>query len=131
MVALTKEIINRGSNVQAGRVLSELTLAYEYAIGLEQFPSNFANPALLAKMSIKQSRLKVTCKKGTRVLNDQELKHVWAWLPTSGFTTHQKHILFLTSCGVACVCVGVGIFKEFEMVKTMKDSFQVWVILPI
>ena len=63
--------------MQAGRVLSELTLAYEYAIGLEQFPANFSNPALLAKMSIKQSRLKVTCKKGTRVLNDQELKRVW------------------------------------------------------
>jgi hypothetical protein len=37
VVALTKEIIDRGSNVQAGRVLSELTLAYEYAIGLERF----------------------------------------------------------------------------------------------
>jgi hypothetical protein len=36
VVALTKEIIDRGSNVQAGRVLSELTLAYEYAIGLER-----------------------------------------------------------------------------------------------
>ena len=96
VVALTKEIIDRGSNVQAGRVLSELTLAYEYTIGLERFPANFANPALLAKMSIKQSRLKVTCKKGTRVLNDQELKRVLAWLPTSGFTTHQKHILYLT-----------------------------------
>ncbi len=96
IVALTKEIIDRGSNVQAGRVLSELTLAYEYAIGLERFTANFANPALLAKMSIKQSRLKVTCKKGTRVLNNQELKNVLAWLPTSGFTTHQKHILFLT-----------------------------------
>ncbi|MFW2037319.1 tyrosine-type recombinase/integrase [Acinetobacter ursingii] len=96
VVALTKEIIDRGSNVQAGRVLSELTLAYEYTIGLERFPANFANPALLAKMSIKQSRLKVTCKKGTRVLNDQELKCVLAWLPTSGFTTHQKHILYLT-----------------------------------
>ncbi|MCY6411640.1 tyrosine-type recombinase/integrase [Acinetobacter sp. VNH17] len=96
VVALTKEIIDRGSNVQAGRVLSELTLAYEYAIGLERFPDNFANPALLAKMSIRQSRLKVTPKKGTRVLNDQELRRVLAWLPTSGFTRNQKHILFLT-----------------------------------
>lgn len=96
VVALVKEIIDRGANVQAGRVLSELTLAYEYAIGLEKFPSDFANPALLAKMSIKQSRLKVTSKKATRVLTDNELKKMLAWLPTSGFTTHQKNILRLT-----------------------------------
>lgn len=96
IVNLIKEIIDRGSNVQAGRVLSELTLAYEYAIGLERFPDNFANPALLAKMSIRQTRLKITSKKGVRVLNDQELKLLLNWLPKSGFTTHQKNVLFLT-----------------------------------
>lgn len=107
VVDLVKEIIDRGSNVQAGRVMSELTLAYEYAIGLEKFPSTFVNPALLAKMSIKQSRLKVTSKKGTRVLNDQELKKILAWLPRSGFTPNQKSILYLalwTGCRTGELC---------------------------
>lgn len=136
VVALTKEIIDRGSNVQAGRVLSELTLAYEYAIGLERFPANFANPALLAKMSIKQSRLKVTCKKGTRVLNDQELKRVLAWLPTSGFTTHQKHILYLTlwtGCRTGELCDAQ--WRDFDLdqgtwhLKASKNSTERYVQL--
>jgi O-antigen ligase/tetratricopeptide (TPR) repeat protein len=38
--------------------------------------------------------------------------------------TEQWHILFLTSCGVACVCVGVGIFKEFEIVKNGERLFS-------
>jgi O-antigen ligase len=36
----------------------------------------------------------------------------------------QWHILFLTSCGVACVCVGVGIFKEFELFKSGERLFS-------
>ena len=39
-------------------------------------------------------------------------------------TTQQWHTLFLTSCGVACVCVGVGIFKEFEVVKNGERLFS-------
>lgn len=38
--------------------------------------------------------------------------------------TPQWHILFLTSCGVACVCVGVGIFKEFELIKGGERLFS-------
>ena len=39
-------------------------------------------------------------------------------------TTSQWHILFLTSCGVACVCVSIGIFKEFEVVKNGERLFS-------
>ena len=38
--------------------------------------------------------------------------------------TEQWHTLFLTSCGVACVCVGVGIFKEFELIKGGERLFS-------
>lgn len=51
IVEFIKGIIDRGAQVQAGRVLSELVAAYDYAIGLDYFPENFANPALLAKSS--------------------------------------------------------------------------------
>ena len=107
VVSLIKEIIDRGANVQAGRVLSELTLAYEYAIGLDYFPDNFANPALLAKAGLKQSRIKLTSNKRTRVLNDDELKKVLHWIPQSGFSKHHKSILFLTlwtGCRTGEIC---------------------------
>jgi len=95
IVEFIKGIIDRGAQVQAGRVLSELVAAYDYAIGLDYFPENFANPALLAKSSLKQTRIKLTCNKRTRVLSDSELKHVLTWLPVSGFSKHHKSILML------------------------------------
>ncbi|MCT9166205.1 integrase [Acinetobacter baumannii] len=95
IVELIKGIIDRGAQVQAGRVLSELIAAYDYAIGLDYFPENFANPALLAKSSLKQTRIKLTCNKRTRVLSDSELKQVLSWLPLSGFSKHHKSILMI------------------------------------
>lgn len=38
--------------------------------------------------------------------------------------SEQWHILFLTSCGVACVCVVMGIFKEFELIKDGERLFS-------
>ncbi len=52
MIELVREIDGRGAKVQAGNVLRELSAAYEFAIGLEYFEDNFANPALLAKSSL-------------------------------------------------------------------------------
>lgn len=95
IVELIKGIIDRGAQVQAGRVLSGLIAAYDYAIGLDYFPENFANPALLAKSSLKQTRIKLTCNKRTRVLSESELKHVLSWIPISGFSKHHKSILML------------------------------------
>jgi len=96
IVELIKKIIDRGAQVQAGRVLSELIAAYDYAIGLDYFSESFANPALLAKSSLKQTRIKLTSNKRTRVLSDSELRHVLSWLPTSGFSTHHKSILMIS-----------------------------------
>ena len=107
VVQMISKIVERGANVQAGRVLSELTLAYDYAIGLEKFSDDFANPALLAKSSLKQARVKLTCTKGSRVLNDDELRRVLRWLPTSGFAEKHKQILQIalwTGCRTGEVC---------------------------
>jgi hypothetical protein len=60
VVSLIKGIIDRGAQVQAGKVLSELTAAYEYCIGLDYFSDTFANSGLLAKSSLKQNRVKLT-----------------------------------------------------------------------
>jgi O-antigen ligase len=38
--------------------------------------------------------------------------------------TSQWHTLFLTSCGVACICVGVGVFKEFDLFKSGERLFS-------
>lgn len=96
VVEMTRQIIDRGAYVQAGRVLSELSSAFEYAIGLDYFPDYFANPALQAKASLKQSRIKLTPNKRMRVLDDNELRRVFNWLPVSGFSKHHKNILRLT-----------------------------------
>lgn len=57
VIALVREINGRGTKVQAGNVLRELSAAYEFAIGLEYFDDNFANPALLAKSSLSKLSL--------------------------------------------------------------------------
>ncbi len=95
IVKFIKGIVDRGAQVQAGKVLSELIAAYDFAIGLDYFPENFANPALLAKSSLKHSRIKLTSNKRTRVLSDSELKNLLSWLPESGFSKHHKSILML------------------------------------
>lgn len=80
-------IVDRGANVQAGNVLRELTAAYDYAIGLGRFDDHFANPALLAKSSLRQARVRLTSDRGRRTLSDKELAMVLNWLPGSGFST--------------------------------------------
>ena len=49
VIDLVNSIVARGANVQAGDVLRELSLTYEFAKGLGRFADDFANPALLAK----------------------------------------------------------------------------------
>jgi integrase len=118
VVNMVKAIIDRGANVQAGRVLSELSLAYEYAIGLEMFTDSFANPALLAKANFKQARAKLNSNKGTRVLSDKELREVLIWLPQSGFAQKQKAILKITlwtGCRTGEVCIAE--WKNFDLNK--------------
>jgi integrase len=107
IVNMVMAIVGRGSNVQAGNVLRELTSAYEYCIGLEKFPEEFANPALLAKNSLKQARVRLTPQKGRRVLSDKELAKFLRWLPGSAFTPTQKNILrftLWTGCRTGEIC---------------------------
>ncbi|PKI12784.1 tyrosine-type recombinase/integrase [Colwellia sp. 12G3] len=96
IVNMIMGIVERGSNVQAGNVLREFTAAYEYSIGIEKFPDEFANPALLAKNSLRQAKIRLTSKKGQRVLSDNELAKLLNWLPSSAFTQTQKRILRFT-----------------------------------
>jgi integrase len=96
IVNMIMAIVERGSNVQAGNVLREFTAAYEYSIGLEKFPDEFANPALLAKNSLRQAKVRLTSKKGQRALSDKELAKFLRWLPSSAFTQTQKRILRFT-----------------------------------
>lgn len=108
VVKLIMEIVGRGANVQAGNVLRELSSSYEYSIGLEKFEDDFANPALLAKSSLRQAKVRLTSKRGKRVLSDKELKKFLEWLSGSAFTPTQKNILrftLWTGCRTGEVCI--------------------------
>lgn len=96
VIDLVNGVIARGANVQAGNVLRELSLAYEYAIGLGWFDESFANPALLAKSSLRQARIKLTSERGKRVLSESELAKFLKWLPGSAYTATIKNVLRMT-----------------------------------
>jgi len=119
-------IVDRGSNVQAGNVLRELSAAYEYAIGLGKFDDDYPNPALLAKASLRQAKVKLTSVKRKRVLSDGELVEVLNWLPGSGFSFAQKNVLrftLWTGCRTGEVCSAA--WKDIDLVSGtwhMKDS---------
>ena len=126
VVNLIMAIVERGANVQAGNVLRELSAAYEYAIGLERFDESFVNPAVLAKASLRQAKVKLTSNKGRRTLSDRELKQVLEWLPSSGFSYIQKNIIrftLWTGCrsGEACLAEWADIDLD-KATWHMKDS---------
>lgn len=107
VINLINGIVARGASVQAGNVLRELSLAYEFAIGFGRFDDSFANPALLAKSSLRQIRIKLTNGRGTRVLNEAELGKFLKWLPGSAYTPTIKNVLRLTlwtGCRTGEVC---------------------------
>ena len=107
IINLINGIVARGAPVQAGNVLRELSLAYEFAIGLGRFDDSFANPALLAKSSLRQTRIKLTNGRGTRVLSESELGKFLKWLPGSAYTPTIKNVLRLTlwtGCRTGEVC---------------------------
>lgn len=137
VVILVKGIIDRGAKVQAGRVLSEFTNAYEYAIGLEMFGDNFANPALLAKANFKQARVKLTSNKRKRMLNDDELIVVLKWLPTSGFSSKHQSILKIalwTGCRTGEACNAewkdINLDKSTWHIRESKNEAERYVQLP-
>lgn len=131
VVNLVMAIVSRGANVQAGNVLRELSAAYEYSIGLDRFSDDFANPALLAKASLRQAKVKLTAKKGRRVFSDQELKLFLEWLPSSMFTPTQKRILMFTlwtGCRTGEVCAAqwqdVDLSKQTWHLRITKTGIE-------
>ncbi|HKS33546.1 MAG TPA: tyrosine-type recombinase/integrase [Enterobacteriaceae bacterium] len=107
VVDLINGVVARGATVQAGNVLRELSLAYDFAIGLGRFDDSFANPALLAKSSLRQTRIKLTNGRSTRVLSETELEKFLKWLPGSGYSPTIKNVLRMTlwtGCRTGEVC---------------------------
>ncbi|OSN00001.1 MULTISPECIES: phage integrase central domain-containing protein [Lonsdalea] len=81
IIDLVNIVLARGANVQAGHLLRELSSAYEFAIGSGRLDENFANSAPLAKSSLRQIKIKLTCGRGTRVPNEKEPAKFSRWLP--------------------------------------------------
>lgn len=107
VIDLINGVVARGAAVQAGNVLRELSLAYEFAIGLGRFDDSFANPAILAKSSLRQTRIKLTNGRGTRVLSENELAKFLKWLPGSAYSPTVKNVLRMTlwtGCRTGEVC---------------------------
>jgi integrase len=94
VMSLINEILARGANVQAGNVLRELTAAYDFSS--DKLPEDFNNPCYKVKAKMKQRRVRLTCQRGKRVLNDGELEQLLQWLPGSRYTPAQKNILLFT-----------------------------------
>jgi integrase len=137
IVNMIMGIVERGANVQAGNVLRELTSAYEYCIGLEKFTDEFANPALLAKNSLRQARVRLTSQKGKRVLSDKELAKFLIWLPGSAFTPTQKNILrftLWTACRTGEICSAewedIDLDSAIWHLKATKTDVERYVQLP-
>jgi integrase len=137
IVEMIMAIVERGSNVQAGNVLRELTAAYEYSIGLEKFFDEFANPALLAKNSLRQAKVRLTSKRGKRVLSDNELTKFLLWLPGCSFTQTQKNILrftIWTACRTGEICSAewndIDLNKAVWHLKATKTEVERYVQLP-
>lgn len=137
IVNMIMAIIERGSNVQAGNVLRELTAAYEYCIGLEKFSDEFANPALLAKNSLRQAKVRLTSKRGQRVFSDKELTKFLQWLPGCAFTQTQKNIYrftLWTACRTGEICDAewedIDLDKAIWHLKGTKTEIERYVQLP-
>ena len=118
VIEMVMSIVARGANVQAGSVLRELSAAYEYAIGIDKLPDDFANPALLAKAGLRQAKIKLTSQPGRRVLSDAEVIKLMQWLPNSAYTNAQKeilHLTLLTGCRTGELCNAQ--WKDFDAKK--------------
>ncbi|WP_411751921.1 tyrosine-type recombinase/integrase [Serratia sp. (in: enterobacteria)] len=107
VIDLVMAVVDRGANVLAGNMLRELCAAYEFALGLGKLDENFANPALLAKASLSQAKMKLTSTPGKRVLSENELVQMINWLPNSVYPVNVKNVLqltLLTGCRTGEIC---------------------------
>jgi len=136
VVDMVMAIVQRGANVQAGNVLRELSAAYEFAIGLGYFSDEFANPAILAKSSLRQAKMKLTHQRGKRVLPDTELVALLKWLPGSDYTATQNVLRFTlwTGCRTGEVCNAawkdIDLKKRTFHIRESKTEVERYVQLP-
>jgi len=125
---LITSIVANGTPVQAGRVLAELNLAFDYVIGRpepikgvphtqwqEYLPETHINPCLQAKQFFATKKVKFTAKKGDRYLTDKEIIKLLEWLPNSKFSPITKHALWIT------LYTGV---RSGEAVAAKKNDFD-------
>jgi integrase len=134
IVDLIMRIIERGLT---SNVLRELSAAYEFAIGLGRLPDEFANPALLAKSSLRQTKVRLTSQRGRRVLSDKELALFSKSLPGAAYTQTQKNVLRFTlwaGCRTGEVCNAA--WKDIDLekgtfhIKESKTDVERYVQLP-
>ncbi|MEW8074914.1 MAG: site-specific integrase [Candidatus Sedimenticola endophacoides] len=137
VVDMIMAIVQRGANVQAGNVLREFSAAYEFAIGLGYFSDEFANPAILAKASLRQAKVKLTHQRGKRVLSDTELATLLKWLPGADYTATQKNVLrftLWTGCRTGEVCNAdwqdIDLEKQTFHIRESKTGTERYVQLP-
>jgi len=118
-------------------VLRELSAAFEYCLGIDKLSEKIANPALLAKRSLKQAKVPLTSKQGTRVLSDKEIIKLLHWLPGCAYTQTQKHVLRLTlwtGCRTGEICDAlwddIDLENAFFHIKESKTETERYVQLP-
>jgi len=94
---LITNVVKTGHLVKAGNILSELSLAFDYCIGVTKLlPDGYVNPCIQVKQNLKLAKIRVTPKQGKRFLTDGELSSFQHWLPESRYTKPVKNIFMLT-----------------------------------
>jgi len=129
VIRIIEALIIKGTNVQAGRALSELGLAYTHTIGtafpiigkpskdwIVHLSGRTVNPCLQAKAHFVGKNVKFTAQRRKRVFDDHELRLFLDWLPTSKFSQISKHALMITLiCGVRSGEAVGAIKKDFDL----------------
>lgn len=89
--------VEKGNRVQAGRIASELSAAWDYSVALNRISEDLANPGEAAKKALKRARIRTTPIKRSRYLDDRELSVLLEWLPKAGgFSPNLRKALMLT-----------------------------------
>lgn len=95
--AVVTRQVEKGNRVQAGRIASELSAAWDYSIALSRISDDTANPGEAAKKALKRARIRTTPTKRNRYLDDRELTVLLQWLPKQGgFSPSLRKALMLT-----------------------------------
>ena len=94
--AVVTNQVEKGNRVQAGRIASELSAAWDYSVALNRISEDLGNPGEAAKKALRRARIRTTPTKRSRYLDDRELS-VLQWLPKpGGFSPNLRKALMLT-----------------------------------